>query len=344
MRRIALLLLTVLVLVPPLGAQRVERTGWVVRHAAHVDLWYHSLAVVGFQGFGAVPLYDPAYAPAIRAAKTTLGIPPTTLDRQAPVLLEAFRADSIFEVLHFLPVYFALASRVDMLDALDAVARDPKRAAEEAGPRTQFGVGVAGALFTSDEQRQTLAAFVSAVRQEWSVFFRDYRSNSVLPEAEAHSVASQRWITDSIAPALGSFLERWHLPNGLVVLSPAVGLDGRFFDGDPANDRDNVVIVGYAAVGGMEAFHVVREWCYPAVREAQADARTGSDRVAAEAESGRAAVRCGDLVLGRYLPGATGHYRSAFLPGQAAVSAADLAARYPLPGVLERAVAVVVAQ
>ena len=149
MRRIFLFSLILFAPVHSIEAQRVERNGWAVRHAAHVDLWYHSLAVVGFQGFGAVPLYDPGYAPAIRAAKTALGIPPTTLDREAPVLLEAFRADSIFEVLHFLPVYFALASRVDMLDALDAVSRDPTRAIEESGPRTQFGVGVAGALLPS---------------------------------------------------------------------------------------------------------------------------------------------------------------------------------------------------
>jgi hypothetical protein len=231
-----------------------------------------------------------------------------------------------------------------MLDALDAVARDPKRAAEESGPRTQFGVGVAGALFTSEEQRRILATFVSAVRQEWDVFYRDYRSNSVLPEAETHTAAAQRWITDSIAPALGTFLERWHLDNGLVLLSPAVGLDGRFFDGDPTNDRDNVVIVGYAAIAGMEAFRVVREWCYPAVREAQADAMVGSDRVAAEAESGRAAVRCGDLVMDRYFTAAAGHYRSAFMPDQDVVSGADLAARYPLPNALEQALTVVVAQ
>ncbi len=58
-----------------------------------------------------------------------------------------------------------------------------------------------------------------------------------------------------------------------------LSLAGRFFDGDPDNDRDNIVIVGYAAVRGMEAFHVVREWCYPAVREAQADAMAGTDQV-----------------------------------------------------------------
>lgn len=344
MRRITFLSFAVFALVGSLEAQRVERTGWAARHAAHVDLWYHSLAVVGFQGFGAVPLYHPGYASAIRAAKTELGLTPTALDRRAPVLLEAFRADSIFEALHFLPVYFALASRVDMLDALDAVARDPKRAAEEAGPRTRFGVGAAGALFSSDEQRRVLAAFVSAVRQEWSVFYRDYRSDEVLPEAEARTAAAQRWIIDSIAPQVGPFLERWRLGNGMVLLSPAVGLDGRFFDGDPDDDRDNIVIVGYAAKTGMEALHLVREWCYPAVREAQADALTGSDRVAAEAESGRAAVRCGDLLVARYLPGATEHYRSAFLPNHNEVSGAALAERYPLPSALERTLSVVLAQ
>jgi hypothetical protein len=49
-------------------------------------------------------------------------------------------------------------------------------------------------------------------------------------------------------------------------------------------------------------------------------------------------------VVGRYLAGATSHYRSVFLPGQNPVSGADLAARYPLPNALERALTVVVAQ
>ncbi|MCZ6756328.1 MAG: hypothetical protein O7E49_13530 [Gemmatimonadetes bacterium] len=49
-------------------------------------------------------------------------------------------------------------------------------------------------------------------------------------------------------------------------------------------------------------------------------------------------------MVGRYLAGASGHYRSVFLPGQNAVSGADLAAHYPLPNALEQALTVVVAQ
>ena len=69
----------------PLAGQAVPKVsggpGWAVRSAAHVDLWYHGLAVVGFEGFSPLPLYSPEYAERIRRAKEAQGVYPTTLDR-----------------------------------------------------------------------------------------------------------------------------------------------------------------------------------------------------------------------------------------------------------------------
>lgn len=317
------------------GGSAQERH-WSVGSSAQVDLWYHGLAVVGFQGFGAVPLYEPGYAAAVGAAKRAAGLSPTLLDNRAPALLDAFRQDSIFEVLHFVPVYFGATSRVEMLDALDAVAHDPKRAPDRVVPGARPGTVILARLLTTAEERRVLADFVAALRDEWSRFFRAYRAESLLPDLDRRVAATRRRLGGSVEPALGPFLERWHLASGVVLLSPAVGLDGRFFDGDPRSDRDNIVVVGTGGPPdeGQEALRVVREWCYPAVRKATEES-SPPDRTAAEAESGRAAVRCGGLLLERRRPEDAADYRRVFLDAGAEPTAANLARTFPIPAFLE---------
>ena len=99
-----------------------DQGSWRVIPLPHVDLWNHGLAVVGFEGSGPDPLYDPSYRARIREVKEGLGVYPSTLDRRSPSLAAAFQADSAFELLHFVPLYFASAGPDRMLDALTQVA------------------------------------------------------------------------------------------------------------------------------------------------------------------------------------------------------------------------------
>src|SRR6266508_390841 len=57
-------------LVAPLRAQG---RGWTVARSASADLWFHGLAVSGFTGFGALPLYATGYADSVPRARRAAG-------------------------------------------------------------------------------------------------------------------------------------------------------------------------------------------------------------------------------------------------------------------------------
>jgi hypothetical protein len=268
------------------------------------------MALVGAQGFGALPLYDPGYPAAVRRERESRGVGPTALERQAADFRAAFEADSAFEVLHFLPLYTPTIAPDDLLTA--------------AAPNLAAGV-----LNTATE-RTLFDRFVSAVRGEWQAAYRpEYRDGAAALQTDLASV-ERRW-TSEVEPAIRAYLERERLPSGIILPIRGLGPDGRYVPG--SKQAPAVVAVQLPrdpTHAGDAAFFAVRELCYPVVRKAlAAPGLLPDDRVAAEALSGRAAVRCGALLLEATAP-ALGHgYREAFL--RAAGSAGPFEAAYPLP-------------
>jgi hypothetical protein len=96
---------------------------WVLTGSPHVDLWYHGVAVVGFEGIGPLPLYDPEYADRVRSARAESGASSSPLEANRDRFAMAFARDNLFEFLHFLPLYFAFSNRVAMWDAIRTVAQ-----------------------------------------------------------------------------------------------------------------------------------------------------------------------------------------------------------------------------
>ena len=80
-------------------------TTWVVARDPFVDLWYHCLAAVGYEGYGPLSLYDDRYSTLVRREKHRSAVA-TMLDEKAGAFRAAFADDSVFEVLHFVPLYF----------------------------------------------------------------------------------------------------------------------------------------------------------------------------------------------------------------------------------------------
>lgn len=289
MRQLSLCL-ALLLAAPSLAAQ----SGWTVRSAPAVEFWYHAMAIVGLQGFGALPLYDPGYPAAVRAARDARGVAPTALERQAGDLRAALAADSAFEVMHFVPLY-AATTTPDQLLATNA----PGLLASVLGIRERPAV-----------LERFLAAARSDLERAWSTERRDRA-----PELNAALAAvEQRW-SGSVGPALAGYLTQNGLTGGIILPIPGLGPDGRFL----AATRESPAVVAVQlprdrAHAGDAAFFAVRELCYPAVRRAlAAPGLAPPDRVAAELLSGRAAVRCGALLLDQAGPALGGAYREAFL-------------------------------
>jgi hypothetical protein len=106
-----------------------------------------------------------------------------------------------------------------------------------------------------------------------------------------------RW-DEAYAPYLADYLTQQHLEYGIAIVSPTLGREGRFFQGDPANSADNIVAVG---VAGWETSPdralsgVVRELCFPVVRRAFAEVEAQFDD---RLQAARASPRIGRPSLG----------------------------------------------
>jgi hypothetical protein len=304
MRRLAIAAV-LLSAVPGLSAQ----SGWAIRSAPAVEFWYHAIAIVGLEGFGALPLYDPGYATSVRSSREARGLGPTALERQATVLRAAFEADSSFELLHFLPLYASTATPEELLST--------------------NAPGLVAAALRTREQRALFDRFLTAARNDLEAAWSAERRTRAAAQNAMLAAVERRW-ADAIAPAIGGYLSRSHLTSGVIVPVPGLGTDGRFLAGAPQSPALVAVqLPRDSAHADDAAFFAVRELCYPAVRRALATLDVPStDRVAAEALSGRAAVRCGAQLLDQSDTALGAAYREAFL--RAAGARGDFETAFPV--------------
>jgi hypothetical protein len=280
---------------------QTARDAWMVRRDAAADLWFHGLALAGAHGFGSLPLTDPAYAARAVAAKA--GTPASGLDRSLDRFRAAFAADSAFEVLQFVPVWAAMVDHRTVAEAMRAVAGQGAAAVAGVPPRARLAAAAVAGTLTSPAQRRLLGEFVDALESEWAVFLATWRAGEPADADVAAADARWRALTDALAP----YLRAERLAGGLLLVSPALGADGRLFEGAADDHADAVIAVQLPPGGADAAYLALREVCFPAVRRLP---WAGADRVADERLRGTAAVRCGALLLDRFAPGHAAAYRS----------------------------------
>lgn len=290
-------LLAACLLLPGIPAVvRGQESGWIARSLPHADLWYAALAQLPFEESGSPALYDADFALRVRDAKRAAGIT-TRLDTERAALRAALARDSAFEVLHFVPLYFVGTDRAGMTAALRAVAAG-RDAGGLADPRARFGATIVAAVLTTPAQRAVLARLVEAVEDEWQRFFGVWWSEGTAGRSRQEDSVQALW-DGVLAHRLRPVLARAALDSGMILLSPALGADGRLFAGAPTNRADNVVAVRLppgAAGATVAAVSVVREICYPVASALVAD-EGGAHRPGAQRASGRLAVRCGAMLL-----------------------------------------------
>ncbi|MDH3456940.1 MAG: hypothetical protein OER90_08865 [Gemmatimonadota bacterium] len=290
----------------PAHAQLPVPGAWTFVSSPHADLWFHGLAVVGFEGFAPVPLYSRDYVARVHAAKAERGVARTPLDSMAGSLRAGLERDSTFELFHFVPLYFGVSSVPEMLEALNDVARGRRP--------SDFGSGAVASVLTSRRQRRVLGEFVRALEVEWELFYREYWEETRAANAR-HIVASQQLWNRTLGPVLDPFLRARQALGGVAFVSPAVGLEGRVFGGRPERPDDHVAAVMLAPSDSLAAaLLLVRELCYPLASELTERMQIGvGDRVFAERVSSRAAIRCGAMLLDRHVPNLTARYRELYL-------------------------------
>lgn len=332
------LLLAALLALPAALAAQAERllpdSGWSVRPHAALDLWYHGMAIVGlFDSTAGLPLYNSEYVAAVRRAKAAAGIV-TLLDSLTPVLQRDFRRVDDPELFHFMPLYFPRAAPERMLAALDAVARD--RTFDTVATRADVRLGVASVAvqIRDRNRRRFLERFVAGLESEWQRFYRAYWERQRRELQQDYAAVGDMW-RERLGPSLARFLSRARLEGGEIFPSPPLGVEGRLDIRDRADGEDNMVAVWFplrADRAELATFAVLKELCFALVDDVVAGSVRRSEL---EALRGRAAVRCGALVLEFYEPTMVALYRRVFLRagGAPEASAAALAFErlYPVP-------------
>jgi hypothetical protein len=302
---------------PPRGPESdpvsPEGDGWVVVSAPQVDLWYHGMAVIGFDGGSASSIYSSEYVDRVRAEKERLGIYPTALDRVADDLREDLEKDEAFRSLHFLPLHFAAATPQEMLRALDAVGEGETYDSGALGLDTEVGFGFAARTLRSDSQREVLLRFVRALEEEWRVFFHSYWNRTVQTDSAASGRLQSEW-DENAGNALRGFLTGREMEDGLIFVSPALGQHGRLVQSNAFEGLNNAVAVWSPEERESEAIisAAVREICFTAVdrRVLIAGIRGGMNL---QMLRNRASVRCGAMLFEANNPTFLSEYERTFV-------------------------------
>lgn len=318
---------------------------WHVKSAPDADIWFHGLAVVGFEGFGPLHMYDPTYASSVRAEKLRRGLYPTLLDRKAAYLKTAFERDSAFEIMHFVPLYF-LARDGELLDLMKGMAQPSVPANAPAARSGGDAVAAVGGVLRSERQRKLLLEFAEALDDERRVFYDAFVREALPQSLQSRESLAGFW-NDNALPQLAGFLRILDAQAGLLIVSPALGSEGRSVRLGSGPSALTIVAVGMPRSGGSDRLttvSAVRELCFPIVRKAIGTARTtGMNRVAADRLSSIAAVRCGSQVVERFMPSLLSTYQARFLRGAGAdVPKANLQsaffAAFPIPQDVDRGI------
>jgi len=308
----------VLATAPPVTAQsrtQASNAGWHFEDDSFADLWFHGLAVVGYFGFGPMPLYDPGYVLQARQDRAAQGLQATALETQRARFLGAFSGDDAFEILHFLPAYFRGAGRSSAMQALASVARTPSGMPAVTDELARVGTAVVAQVLTTPAQRETLLSFVEILDEEWRTVVEPRRTRFASEREGLLAELTARW-QDAYAAPLASFLEAEELSQGTAMLAAGLGAEGRFVPPSGPLARGPVVALSQPTADiPVDAVlsSLVRELCYPAVRRAflPFEARFGT-RVEASRVSDLAATRCGELLLEQHAPTQVAAFRTRF--------------------------------
>ena len=301
---------------------RGRETRWIVVSDPATDLWFHTLAVLGVNGPGTLPFYNPDYAQAVGEEKSHRGIGATKLDREAVQLRRSIMSDSAFEVLHFLPLYLDRTSP----EALPRVVRE----IADGNRPTAVPEEVAAALrssLSSRAQRAVLVDLADAIDDEWRAFYAGSALRATVV-AERRRGLQTRW-DEFFSPRLVPVFRAIGVERGVLLISPPLGAEGRVVNLGAAG-----VIVAVSdrrddAAPDAPLLAAIRELCFPLlqhIRDVDPIARAHGARGADE--SSRAAVQCGAQLVDSLMPSSASEYRALFLRARAGESAAGYRRRF----------------
>ncbi len=322
---------------------------WEVDNDEALDLWYHALALMGAPEPGGeasfpLPSFRVGYAATIEAAKRARGVYPTPLDTAAARLRaeieEAGGADAI-QNLSFIPLY--LPPPWTVTAAVTTWARaggDPAQAGSSAGAAV---VNRLNTLIPEEDVRAAVMEMSALLEPEAQLFYREYRVERLQGIRATVTAVRDTW--RALREQLRTFLAYVQLEGGDLLLSPALGVEGRSLT---SNVTRPTVAAQLPEPGRHEdaVWSFLHELMYALVPDVIEDevAPSEIEEIGRQTLTTRAAVRAGDMLLELRSPVRLEAYRGYFVSAAdpsvgvaEARTAAALARTFPLPDRLEEA-------
>lgn len=307
---IAILPLSACATTPPAAEEEEQLTGWRVRAAEHIALWYHGMAyaltTAAPQDTNVLPRYAPGYVTAIQDAKRRAGVYPTPLDQRAAEFGRIFRGNDVYNALQFLPLYFRSAEALySGIDLWNRAGGNPYAAGT---PEAAQVIAFLSQAFPRPAERQTVVEWVDLLREEDRLFYANYWAGRSTTNQTVVAEVQRAW--DALAPSLSRYLNYIRFQRGELFLAPAIGPEGRSVTSGTITPR-SAVLEPAPGNPGPAIWSFVHELLYPLVgdviREQIAPARIrelGEDRITA-----LAAVRGGAILLQHTAPTRVDEYR-----------------------------------
>ena len=251
---------------------------WEVRSSPAIDLWYYGLASVGFSGPGTLSWYNADFAAALRAEQRNRTHRESILERDRVRFASAFRGDTIFEALHFLPLYYAGDDGSELIATLRSLSVTGNPLAR---------------VFPASQGRKVLERFADALDAE-RPYLPQSEARAKLLDAKNVEILDARWKTEFL-PVLFPYFRELGIRRGVILISPAIGSEGRIV----RNGDEAVVAVGTTSslTPAGPLYEAVRELCFPLVNRVAGVTTASMSMPDAIDATNRAAVRCGAMLL-----------------------------------------------
>jgi hypothetical protein len=157
-----------------------------------------------------------------------------------------------------------------------------------------------------------LVSLLDAVADEWATFARADRAAHELNDRRVARELQSAW-DDRFAHVLDGYLAAMHIGRGTILVSPAIGNEGRIIR-DPSGAAIIVVSSERGVVGDNDALlRSVRELAFPLLNQLRTPLTTSTSRIVAEQARDAAAVRAGAIILDAADESLAADYRRLFL-------------------------------
>lgn len=306
---------------------------WPVKTREHVDLWLHGFALIS-EDTATVPLYARGYAEHVTIEKNKRGLY-TALDSARASLAATLRTRPVLEGTQFIALYFGTWEELKQaIDYFIEYEGDPSKARNR---EVQGIVAFLAQQFPRKEDREFAQRFTRALEGERASFHHqwwlDEQRARTAGLARADSLWQSKW-----RPALQTYLNHTQQPNGDLIVTRALGGEGRAV---PAGDNASQYAVAWPATADsaeVMLFSFAHEAAGAVAQVAVNDHLTpAQQREGAGAKfSAVGLVRGGALLVERVDPALAERYARWYLaqsgkPVPARDALAALATAFPMP-------------